>query len=73
MGFRKPSNETTVCPRSSDPFYIVTYIKWLTTSWTDNIQMKNTLVIVFLYKKRIEVSNIIFSVLYGLTSWTYGI
>ena len=25
----------TVCPRSSDPFYIVTYyIKWVTTSWT---------------------------------------
>ena len=26
---------TTVCPESSDPFYIVTcYIKWVTTSWT---------------------------------------
>ena len=26
----------TVCPRSSDPFYIVSYyIKWVTTSWTD--------------------------------------
>ena len=25
----------TVCPRSSDPFYIVSYyIKWVTTSWT---------------------------------------
>ena len=25
----------TVCPRSSDPFYIVcNYIKWVTTSWT---------------------------------------
>ena len=25
----------TICPRSSDPFYIVTYfIKWVTTSWT---------------------------------------
>ena len=25
----------TVCPRSSDPFYIVAYcIKWDTTSWT---------------------------------------
>ena len=24
----------TVCPRSSDPFYIVSYyIKWVTTSW----------------------------------------
>ena len=28
----------TVCPRSSDPFYIVTYyIKWVTTSWTHSI------------------------------------
>ena len=28
----------TVCPGSSDPFYIVTYyIKWVTTSWTDSI------------------------------------
>ena len=26
----------TICPRSSDPFYIVTYYsKWATTSWTD--------------------------------------
>ena len=25
----------TVCPRSRDPFYIVSYyIKWVTTSWT---------------------------------------
>ena len=25
-------------PRSSDPFYIVTYyIDWVTTSWTDSI------------------------------------
>ena len=25
----------TVCPRSSDPFYIVSYdMKWVTTSWT---------------------------------------
>ena len=29
---------TTVCPRSSDPFYIVSYyIKWVTTSWTYSI------------------------------------
>ena len=27
---------TTVCPRSSDPFYVVNYyIKWVTTIWTD--------------------------------------
>ena len=26
----------TICPGSSDPFFIVTYyIKWVTTSWTD--------------------------------------
>ena len=25
----------TVCPKSSDPFYVVTYYKtWVTTSWT---------------------------------------
>ena len=25
----------TVCPRSSDPFHIVSYcIEWVTTSWT---------------------------------------
>ena len=25
----------TICPRSSDPFYIVNYyINWVTTSWT---------------------------------------
>ena len=28
----------TVCPRSSDPFYVVTYyVKWVTTSWTYSI------------------------------------
>ena len=27
----------TICPRSIDPFYIVTYyIKWVTTFWTDS-------------------------------------
>ena len=26
----------TECPRSSDPFYTVTfYVNWATTSWTD--------------------------------------
>ena len=30
----------TICPRSSDPFYKVTYyIKWVTTSWTYSIYM----------------------------------
>ena len=31
--------DTTVCPRSSDPFYKVTYNykKWATTSWTDGM------------------------------------
>ena len=36
------SHVTTICPRSSEPFHILTYsIKWVTTSWTyttlDNI------------------------------------
>ena len=27
----------TVCPRSSDPFYTVSYyMKWITTSWTSS-------------------------------------
>ena len=33
LNFRQDTH--TVCPRSSDPFYIVTFsIKWVTTSWT---------------------------------------
>ena len=28
------AKHTTVCPRSSDPFYITYYIKWVTSSWT---------------------------------------
>ena len=36
--YMKTSICSTVCPRSSDPFYTVTYyIKWITTSWTDGI------------------------------------
>ena len=31
-----PSYISNVCPRSSDPFYILSYyIIWVTTSWTD--------------------------------------
>ena len=30
----------TICPRSSDPFYIVSYyIKWVTASWTHSIML----------------------------------
>ena len=29
-----------LCPRSSGPFYILTYyMKWVTTSWTDGIRI----------------------------------
>ena len=29
------SRKVTVCPKSSDPFHIISYyIKWVTTSWT---------------------------------------
>ena len=29
----------TICPGSSDPFYVVTYyIKWVTISWTHSIK-----------------------------------
>ena len=32
-GLQHPSH--TVCPSSSDPFYLVSYyVKWVTTSWT---------------------------------------
>ena len=32
----------TVCPRSSDPFYFVTYyIKWVITSWTYSITLNH--------------------------------
>ena len=31
-GSQENKNTSTVCPRSSDPFYVVTnYIKWVTT------------------------------------------
>ena len=34
MSTKRPENHTA-CPRSSDPFYVVTYyIKWVTSSWT---------------------------------------
>ena len=39
---REPNRQTTVCPGSSDPIYIVTYcIKWVTTSWTYCISQIN--------------------------------
>ena len=35
----------TVCPGSSDPFYIVSYyIKWVTTSWTYSMVYKHRLI-----------------------------
>ena len=35
---------STICPRSSDPFYIVTYyMKRVTTSWTDGMREKRLL------------------------------
>ena len=35
----RASTQYTVCPGSSDPFYVVTYnIKWVTTSWTHSMQ-----------------------------------
>ena len=34
----------TMCPRSSDPIYVVTYyIKWVTTSWTYSTESNSTL------------------------------
>ena len=35
------NDNITVCPGSSDSFYIVTYyMKWVTTSWTDGIKRR---------------------------------
>ena len=49
---------STVCPRSGDPFYVVTYyIKWVTTSWTDGtiallqIILKLDILYAFIYAK----------------------
>ena len=40
--------DSTICPRSSDPFYVVScYIKWATTSWTHSSR--------HFYKKKIGV------------------
>ena len=37
-------HHSTICPRSSDPFYVVCYyIKWVTTSWTHSICIINIL------------------------------
>ena len=42
----------TVCPRSSDPFYIVTYyIKWVTTSRADG-NMSVPVPLLWFYKSR---------------------
>ena len=39
----------TMCPRSSDPFYLVNcYIKWVTTSWTRR-KFKKSLPILYIY------------------------
>ena len=43
----------TVCPRISDPFYVVLYyIKWVTTSWTYSREFSSGVA-----KKRFEVPN----------------
>ena len=34
---KKERDTHTLCPRRSNPFYIVCYyLKWVTTSWTDS-------------------------------------
>ena len=46
----------TVCPGSSDPFYIVSYyMKWVITSWTFNtlLDQSITLQIIFGYDNQI--------------------
>ena len=37
------NHDCTMCPKSSDPIYVVTYyIKWVTTSWTDGKTSDNS-------------------------------
>ena len=53
----------TICPRSSDPFYIVRYyIQWVTTSWTQSILLDGNanhlahMIRKLAFKKKIENS-----------------
>ena len=42
--------KNAVCPRSSDPYYIVTYyIKWVTTSWTHSTYIWQYICIYIIY------------------------
>ena len=55
----------TVCPGSSDPFYVVSYnIKWVTTSWThsttDIVATCYLYQIVTQYKLRVEKTGLFF-------------
>ena len=51
----------TVCPRSIDPFYVITYyIKWVTTSLAYSISPRSIFIVYSEYKM-------------AKTSWTYGI
>ena len=45
--------DSTVCPGSSDPFFIVcNYIKWVTTSWTHSIMKSDVIVYTIYYWRR---------------------
>ena len=45
----------TVCPRSSRPFYIVTYhIKWATTSWTHSMRQLKEIFILYVNILKID-------------------
>ena len=55
-------NIITICPRSSDPFYIVSYyIKWVTTSWTHSMNVKTRVAgknnLRILIKHRFDMTN----------------
>ena len=50
-----------VCPRISDPFYIVTYyLKWVTTSWTDGTLFLYLLSIWYIRKEKLVETSIWF-------------
>ena len=48
MGHYFPDTQDTICPGSSDPFYIVSYyINWVTTSWTHGMTI--CLLLLYIY------------------------
>ena len=53
----------TICPRSSDPFYIVSYsVNWVTTSWTYSTILIAIISDIFSY---LDGSSVSYKLFYG--------